>query len=412
MNHSIKENMINLPLDGVRVIDMSTVLMGPVATQILGDYGADVIKVEPPEGDVMRHAGTARNPGMGPMYIATGRNKRSIVLDAKRPEGRQAILKLCANADLFIHNIRPKAMRRLGLSDEDIRAVNPGIVYMALVGFGQDGPYAEKTAFDDIIQAASGLSGLFLRSGHSAPTFIPANLCDRITGVNAAHAALAALFLRERTGIGQAIEVPMFETLVQTVLGDHMNGEAFVPPIAPTGYNRLLNPHRQPFKTRDGFMALTPYNDKQYRKFFSAIGREAEFDSDARINTHAARAKNYDIAYARLGEILPEKTTAEWVALCTENEIPCQPVNSLDDLFKDEHLKAIGFFQEFDHPTEGRIHQMRPAARWSRTEFGIRHLPPRPGAHSVEVLKQAGFPSAEIDQLIADGVLVQAPDAD
>lgn len=400
--------MKNLPLDGVRVIDMATVLMGPVATQILGDYGADVIKVEPPEGDVMRHAGTARNPGMGPMYIATGRNKRSIVLDVKRPEGRQAVLKLCAGADLFIHNIRPKAMRRLGLADEDVRAVNPKIIYVSLVGYGQDGPYAEKTAFDDIIQAASGLSGLFLQAGHDAPAFIPANLCDRMTGMNAAHAAIAALFLRERTGIGQAIEVPMFETLVQTVLGDHMNGQAFVPPIAAPGYNRLLNPHRQPFRTKDGFMALTPYNDKQYRKFFAAIGREAEFDSDSRINTHAARARNYDVAYAWLAKILPEKTTAEWLALCAENEIPCQSVNSLDDLFEDEHLKAIGFFQEFEHPTEGRIRQMRLPARWSRTEFGIRRLPPRPGADSIEVLRQAGFPGTEIDRLIADGVLIQA----
>lgn len=400
--------MKNLPLNGIRVIDMATVLMGPVATQILGDYGADIIKIEPPEGDVMRHAGLARNPQMGPMYIAIGRNKRSIALDVKRPEGLNAVLKLCASADLFIHNIRPKAMKRLGLSYEAVRAVNPSIVYIALVGYGQDGPYAEKPAFDDIIQAASGLAGLFTMAGAEAPSFVPANLCDRMTGLSAAHAALAALFLRERTGMGQAIEIPMYETLVQTVLGDHLNGEAFVPAIGEPGYNRLLNPYRKPFQTSDGFLALTPYNDKQYRKFFAAIGREQEFDEDERINTHAARARNYDIAYARLQDILPAKTSQEWIALCEVNEIPCQPVRSISDLFKDEHLHKVGFFQEFDHPSEGRIRQMRMPARWSETEFGVRHLPPKVGANSLQILRDAGFDEAEINALLSTGALLQA----
>ncbi len=408
--NKIKRNdlHINAPLQGIRVIDMATVLMGPVATQILGDYGADVIKIEPPEGDVMRHAGTARNPNMGPMYLATGRNKRSVALDIKKAEGKRALLKLCAGADLFIHNVRPAAMRRAGLSYEDLRAINPSIVYVALVGFGQDGPYAGRPAFDDIIQAASGIAGLFTRAGHAEPAFIPANLCDRMTGMAAAHTAIAALFMRSRTGEGQSIEVPMFETLTQMILGDHLNGEAYVPPVAKTGYSRLLNRYRRPFKTLDGHLALTPYNDKQFRAFFSAIGREADFDGDARINTHAARASNYDVAYGLLSEIVGTRSTDDWINLCNAHEIPCQRINSIDDLLADPHLNAVGFFQEVDHPTEGRIRQMRHAARWSSLDTTTRYLPPRVGEHSIEVLREAGFSQADIDLLVASGATVQA----
>lgn len=392
------------------MIDMATVLMGPVATQVLGDYGADVIKVEPPEGDVMRHAGAARHPGMGAMYLASGRNKRSLVLDIKKPEGRQALLRLCETADLFIHNVRPAAMRRAGLTYEDLRAINPGIVYVALVGFGQDGPYAERPALDDVIQAASGLAGLALRTGNDQPAFVPANLCDRMTGMAAAHAAIAALYMKQRTGQGQSVEVPMFETLVQTILGDHLNGEAFVPAISPTGYSRLLNPHRRPYRTLDGHMAVTPYSDKQFRAFYQAIGKAEEFDADERISTHAARARHYDIAYARLAEILKTRSTAEWTALCEANEIPCQKVHSLEDVLEDPHLHEVGFFQEIQHPTEGTIRHMRPAARWSSAEIGLRRMPPRTGENSLEILREAGFTETEIKHLLQTGATA-APSA-
>ncbi len=403
-----KEGSKDAPLAGVRVVDMATVLMGPVATQVLGDYGADVIKVEPPEGDVMRHAGIARHAQMGSMYLTTGRNKRSVVLDIKQPGGKKALLRLCETADLFIHNVRPAAMRRAGLSYEDIRAVNPSIVYVALVGFGQDGPYAAKPAFDDIIQAASGLAGLFVRAGHEAPAFVPANLCDRMTGLAAVHAVLAALYMRQKTGQGQSIEVPMFETLVQTILGDHLSGEAFVPPAGPTGYSRLLNAHRKPFRTLDGYMAVTPYSDKQFRAFFSAIDRVDEYEGDARINQHAARAQNYDVAYAKLAGIIATRTTAEWLGLCAAYEIPCQKVNSLEDVLADEHLRQVGFFEEVEHPTEGRVRQLRVPARWSSANVSTRRLPPRVGEHSVEVLRESGLAQDEIDELLACGATAQA----
>jgi len=396
------------PLEGVRVIDMSTVLMGPVATQVLGDYGADVIKIEPPEGDVARHAGSARNAQMGALYMTSGRNKRSVVLDIKKPEGKQALLRLCETADLFIHNVRPAAMRRAGLSYQELCAVKSDIIYVALVGFGQDGPYAGRPAFDDIIQAASGLSGLFMRAGYDAPTFVPANLCDRMTGLAAAHAAIAALYMRERTGQGQSVEIPMFETLVQTILGDHINGLAFVPPTDSSGYNRLLNAARRPFRTRDGYLAATPYNDKQFRALFMAIGRAADFDADPVLNKHAARVRNYGYVYAQLTEIFASRSTDEWLALCGEYQVPCQRVNTLEDLLNDPHLRAIGFFQEVEHPTEGRMLQMRPAARWSHADVGFDRHPPRIGEHSVEVLQQAGFSADDIAALLDAGVTVQA----
>ena len=408
MNKFNGAEQVSHPLTGIRVVDMATVLMGPVATQILGDYGADVIKVEPPEGDVMRHAGAARNPQMGSMYLAAGRNKRSIVLDIKMPEGKKALIKLCKEADLFIHNVRPAAMRRAGLSYEDMREINPSIVYVSLVGFGQDGPYAERPAFDDIIQAACGIAGLFTRAGHAEPAYIPANLCDRMTGLAATHAAIAALFMRARTGKGQSIEVPMFETLTQMILGDHLNGEAYVPPIAKSGYSRLLNRYRRPFRTSDGYLGLTPYNDKQFRAFFSAIGRVTEFDGDLRINTQTARANNYDVAYSLLADIVASRTTNEWVALCEAHEIPCQRINSIDDILTDPHLNEIGFFQEVSHPTEGRIRQMRHAARWSSVDMDTRYLPPQIGQHSEEVLKEAGYTAAEISSLFTSGAAFQA----
>ena len=394
------------PLHGVRVVDMSTVLMGPVATQVLGDYGADVIKVEPPEGDVMRHAGAARSARMGSMYLANGRNKRSVVLDIKQPAGHAAVLKLCAGADLFVHNVRPAAMARAGLAYEDLRAVNPALIYVALVGYGSAGPYANQPAFDDIIQAGAGVSGLFVRAGLGEPAFVPITMADRMTGLTAAHAALAALFMRTRTGRGQAIEVPMFETLAQTVLGDHLGGKAFVPAIGESGYERLLTPYRRPYRTLDGYIAATPYNDKQFKAFYAAIGRADEMDRNPLIASQAARARNYPETYRQLSEIIATRSTDDWLALCRAHEVPCARVHSIDDLLDDPHLHAVGFFQEGEHPHEGRIRQMVPSTRWSEADVSIRRHAPRVGEHSVEVLREAGFDAAQVDAMLASGATI------
>lgn len=394
------------PLAGFKIVDMSTVLMGPVATQVLGDYGADVIKVEPPDGDVMRHAGASRTPRMGAMYLANGRNKRSVVLDVKQPAGKQALLRLCESADLFIHNVRPAAMQRAGLGYNDLRAINPRIVYIALVGYSEHGPYANRPALDDIIQAASGVAGLFVRAGLSEPMFIPMTMADRITGLTAVHTAIAALLMRERTGLGQSIEVPMFETLVQTLLGDHLNGKAFLPAIADSGYSRLLTPHRRPYRTLDGYIAATPYNDKQFRAFYAAIGRAGELDDNPKLASQAARASNYHEVYAQLAEIIATRTTDEWLALCHAHEVPCARVNSIEDLLDDPHLAAVNFFQETEHPTEGRIRQMRPSAHWSTADVSIRRPAPRVGEQSIEVLREAGFSPADLDDMLSSGVTI------
>ncbi|MFL5368998.1 MAG: CaiB/BaiF CoA transferase family protein [Myxococcales bacterium] len=391
------------PLAGVRVVDLTTVIMGPYATQILADYGADVVKVEPPEGDIMRGAGPMKGPGMGHIHLQMGRNKRSVVLDVKKEGGRRALLRICEKADVFVHNVRLAAMRRLRLSDVEVRAANPRLVYVSLVGYGSDGPYAGKPAYDDLIQGICGLPALIGRET-GEPAFVPVNVADRIVGVNAVHAVLAALLLRERTGRGQTVELPMFETLAQFVLGDHMGGRTFDPPLGPPGYVRLL--HRQPYQTRDGWLCVLVYTDKQWQTFFRLIGRSEELASDPRLATYAGRAKNYDAAYGRLAEIFPTRTTAEWLELLEPNDIPCVRVNDLDDLIDDEHLAAVGFFRMVDHPTEGRVRVAGIPSRWDGASLQITRPAPRLGEHSVEVLREAGLDTAEIEALLKEGATV------
>ncbi len=391
------------PMSGYKVIDMATVLMGPLATQIFGDYGADVIKVEPPEGDVMRHAGAKRSHAMGSMYLTTGRNKRSVVLDIKKPEGKKALLRLCETADVFIHNVRPEAMRRAGLDYESIRAVNPSIVYVSLVGFGEGGRYANRPAFDDIIQAASGVCSLFQRSGHEEPPFIPWNVADRMTGITAAHATLAALLLRTHTGQGQAVEVPMFETVTQMVLGDHMGGMAFVPQAGESGYARLLTPGRKPYKTLDGHFVITPYTDNQFGALLGAIGREVEMKTNPILRDPQTRQLHWPEIYELLAGVMVTKTNAEWLEICTQNGVPCTPVRTLEDLVGDPHLNDVGMFCESNHPTEGRIRELRPSTRWSNADVSIRKHAPFIGEHSVEVLREAGLDEETISSMIASG---------
>ena len=400
------------PLSGFRVIDMTTVVMGPLATQILGDYGAEVIKVEPPEGDVMRRAGPARHPDMGPLYLALNRNKRSIVLDVKRPAGRATLLRLAVRADALVHNVRPASMERLGLGYAAVAAARPDIVYASLVGYGQAGPYARKPAYDDLIQGASGLAALLARTGGGEPHYVPALIADRIVGVTAAHAVIAALLHRERTGEGQAIEVPMFETLAELVLGDHLGGRAFEPSAGPAGYGRLLAANRRPYRTQDGYICALLYTDRQWQAFFTACGRAKRYDDDPKLNDAALRARHYDEAYAAVAEILATRSTGEWLALFEANDIPAMPLNDLDGLIDDPHLAAAGFFRMVEHPSEGRIRLMNPPARFSRTQPGIRAAPPRLGVDGADVLAETGFTADEIARLQADGVLGPPPEAD
>lgn len=393
------------PLAGVKVIDLTSVMMGPYATMILGDYGADVIKVESPDGDVMRHAAPMRNPRMGAMYLQGNRNKRSIVLDLKKPRGRDALLQLAATADVFIHNVRPAAMRRLKLGPEDLLAHNPRLVYVGLHGFGEDGPYAGRPAYDDLIQGLTALPAL-VGNITGEPRYSPATIADRIVGLNATHAILAGLLHRDRTGEGQAIAVPMFETMAQFVLGDHMAGRSFEPPIGPPGYSRLLAPDRRPYRTGDGYICALVYTDKHWDSFFQAIGWDDE-QRDPRFKDMAARTRNYDFVYKWFADLLETRTTAEWTQLLEEADIPCGPMHDLDSLIDDPHLAAVGLFQKIDHPTEGTLHVAGPAATWSRTPSSIRSAPPRLGEHGDEILREAGFSDADIDSLADEGAMVR-----
>jgi crotonobetainyl-CoA:carnitine CoA-transferase CaiB-like acyl-CoA transferase len=368
----------NGPMHGVRVIDLTSIAMGPYATQILGDMGAEVIKIEAPEGDVFRHAGPMRSPGMGAVYCNLNRNKRSLTLDLKQEEDRERLLELLDTADVFISNVRPKALQKMGLDAETLMACYPRLIYCAAVGFGQDGPYAERPAFDDIIQAMCGLADL---QGHNtgAPAYVNTIMADKVSGLTLAYSIPMALYEREKSGLGQAIEVPMFETLVSFSLFEHMGGRTFVPGEGEMGYTRVLSPHRRPYATRDGFIALLPYTDAQWSRFFALAGRP-KLAADARFASAGARARHFDELYGALADIVVTRGTAEWLALLAPADIPHSPVNGLEDLFDDPHLKATGFFQQMPHPTEGEMNVPSIPVRFSRTPGTIRHLAPRQDA--------------------------------
>jgi len=392
------------PLTGVRIIDLTTVVMGPFATQILADLGADVVKVEPPEGDVLRQIAPMRHPGMGHIFLHHNRSKRSIVLDLKQPVGRKALLRLARTGDVLIYNVRPQAMRRLRLGYDDVTAVNPRIIYVGAYGYGEGGRYAGQPAYDDLIQGMAALPSVFADAGADRPRYVPTAIADRVTGLATVNAVTAALYCRERTGKGQAVEVPMFETLTQMVLGDHMCGRTFDPPVEPLRYERMLASQRAPYATQDGYVCVLVYNDKHWRSFFKLIGREEMFESDPRFSSQEARSRNIGEVYAFVAEHMAARTSAEWLRLLKEADIPVAPLNSVDDVIDDPHLDESGFFVMAEHPTEGRLRMMAMPGAWSQTPPGALRPAPRLGEHSVEILREAGYGGAEIETMIASGV--------
>lgn len=396
------------PLEGIKVIDMTTVLMGPYATQTLGDYGADIIKVESFDGDVTRQIGPTRHPGMGPVFLNTNRNKRSICLDLKKPAGRDAVLRLIKSADVLVYNVRPQAMARLNLGYDIVSAINPSLIYAGVFGFGQDGPYAAKPAYDDLIQGATALPALMAQTADGVPRYVPNALVDRIVGLTAVGAICASLVDRQRTGRGQRVDVPMFETMAGFVMGDHMGGLTYEPPLDKGGYARHLSPDRRPYKTSDGYICVIVYNDKQWQNFFDATGRD-DLRADPRFATFAGRAANIDLVYAELARILETKTTAEWSAILEKADVPVMPMHDLETLLSDPHILATNVFPVTDHPTEGRIRNMRTSARFSETPVETKRLAPRLSEHSAEILGEAGFSPDEIAALVRDGVTKALP---
>jgi crotonobetainyl-CoA:carnitine CoA-transferase CaiB-like acyl-CoA transferase len=398
------------PLQGVKVVDMTTVLMGPYATQMLGDYGADVIKVESLEGDVTRLIGPTRHPGMGPVFLNTNRSKRSIALDLKKTGGRDAVLRLIQSADVLIYNVRPQAMARLQLGYDVVSEINPRLIYAGVFGFGQDGPYAAKPAYDDLIQGATALPALMAQTGGGVPRYVPNALVDRIVGLTAVGAICASLVHRDRTGRGQRLDIPMFETMAGFVMGDHMGGLTYEPPLDKGGYARHLSRDRRPYKTADGYICVIVYNDKQWASFFEATGRD-DLRSDPTFSTFAGRSTNIDTVYAELARVFKTRTTAEWIDLLTKADIPVMPMHDLESILQDPHLASTGFFPVVDHPSEGKIRSMKTSARWSETPSEPSRLAPRLNEHGGEILKEAGFSDDEIATLVREGATLAAPDS-
>jgi len=386
---------------------MTSVLMGPFASQALGDMGADVIKVESPHGDLVRQIGPARHEDMGPIFLNTNRNKRSVVLDLKHPAGAQALKRLLADADVLMYNVRPQAMARLGLDYEAVSAINPRIVYAGLFGFGQDGPYAARPAYDDLIQGAATLPHLIARATGGIPRYVPTAMADRIVGQTAVGAILAALLARGRTGRGDRVDIPMFETMVAFVLGDHMGGLTFEPPLDGGGYARQLSPERRPYRTSDGYICALVYNDKQWEGFLKAIGRELLPEQDERFATFANRSRNIDFVYGTLSRIFEERTTAQWMSLLEEADVPFMPMHDLQSVLHDPHLEATGFFNTVEHPSEGTIRTMRMPMRFTNNAADAPLPAPRLGENTREVLGEAGFSAAEIESLFASGAARQ-----
>lgn len=402
---TIKQTEFAGPLAGVKVLDLTSVIMGPFATQILAQLGANVIKVEPPEGDNMRHVGPMNHPGMGHIFLHANAGKRSIVLDLKHPQGREAVLKLAEQCDVLISNVRPQALARLGLDDVPVRARNPRIIHVSCCGFGQNGPDAARPAYDDLIQGATGIPWLMQQYGASEPCYTPTTLSDRLTGLHAVYAVTAALYARSQTGLGQAVVVPMFEAMAQFVLGDHMAGLTFEPPRGEPGYARLLTPHRKPYATRDGMLCVLIYNDKHWRSFFETIGEAQGLALDPRFATHSARAANIDAVYAEVARLMRERTTVEWRTLLDVADVPNMLMNSPADLLAHPQLRTTGFMQDTQHPSEGLLHTMAHPTRWSATPPRREQTPaPLLGEHTRELLAEAGYSALQINELLADGV--------
>ncbi|MGD0102982.1 MAG: CoA transferase [Rhodopila sp.] len=385
------------PLAGIRVIDITTVVLGPFCSQTLGDMGADVIKVETVQGDSTRLIGPSRTPGMGSYFANLNRNKRSLALDLKTPAAREVILRLVETADVFVHNMRIGAAQRLGLDYPALSARNPKLIYACASGFRKGSSMQEFPAYDDLIQGVSGAASL--NAGpDGAPRYFPTVMVDKLTGAQLASMIGMALFHRERTGEGQEIHLPMMETILSFMLVEHLWFGTLGEPEKGIGYPRMLTPHRRPYATEDGYISVIAHSNAQWGKLFEAMG-VPELISDPRFNSVEARTRNIDAAYATLTEGMKQRTTEEWLAELRPADIPCGKANSLDDLFTDPYLTETGYFEAYQHPLEGDVVVPAIPARFSRSPANVHRPWPALGEHTREILRQLGYSEADIESI-------------
>ena len=405
MPHEYSAKKATGPLAGVRVVDMTTVFMGPSATQYLGDLGADVIKIEAPNGDSTRRVGPQGQVGLGPLFLGLNRNKRSVVLDLKQEAGIEAVLKLVETADVLAYNVRPAAMQRLGLGYERLAEINKRLIYAGMVGFSQRGRYAKMAAFDDMIQAASGLPVAMAQATDGVPRYLPTTIADRSVGLYAFGVISAALYSRSQTGVGQAIEIPMFETMVPYILGDHLYGHTFVPPQGGFGYPRVMSPNRRPYKTKDGYVCCLVYHDHHWKTFLTAVGRADLLVTDPRFENIRTRTEHIDELYQIVSDEMETKTTEEWRQILQSGDIPVFPMHTFETLLKDEHLADIGFFKEVEHPVVGKILDPSVPSEWSGTQPDNHRPVPSLGQHTDEVLREIGYSDESIAELRSSAVI-------
>jgi crotonobetainyl-CoA:carnitine CoA-transferase CaiB-like acyl-CoA transferase len=394
-------------LNGIRVLDLTTVVLGPYATQILADLGADVVKMEPPGGDVFRSVRPGHSKELGAGFLNTNRNKRSIAVDLRSDGGRRVFEALARQADVVVHNMRPKSAQKLGVDFESLKALNDRIIYCFASGFGHAGDKADEPAYDDTIQAASGLAYLNANAD-GEPRFLPTIVADKVGGLHLAIAVLAALASADRGRKAICIEAPMFESLVSFLLLEQLAGRTFDPPLGGIGYDRLLSPHRKPFRTRDGFISIIPYTAQHWTRFLGLVGRD-QLAADRRVLDPVERSRNVDMLYAIIAESTPDRTTDEWIGLLRELDIPHARVNRLDELLDDPHLRQAGMFAKMDHPTEGSLVSVRSPFSLLGNALGAPdRLAPRLGQDTREVLAEAGYDAQAIEDLIGAGAVQAA----
>jgi len=386
------------PLKGVRIVDLTSVVFGAYATQMLGDLGADVIKVEFPGGrrgaggDIMRWAGATPEGApddLGPIYMTINRNKRSVLLDLREEKAAKSLRRLIKTADVFTTSVRYEGMKRLGIDYETVKAIKPDIVYVHGAGYGAAGPYAGEPAYDDLVQSASGLADLLSRTdGLPEPRLLPSLIADKVSGLFMTQAVLAALFHKQKTGEGQFVEVPMLECITSFNLAEHFYGHVYDPPLGQWGYPRVVNPTRKPFPTKDGYIGLLPYTDQQWDQFFEIAGWKETIAKDPRFADYRTRGQHVRELYGMVDEVTLTKTTDEWLALLKPLQIPVVKMNRMDDLMTDPHLEAVGFFERYEHPEAGAYFGIKPPITYSATPANVRRHPPRMGEHTDEVLAE------------------------